>query len=208
MPTTSVERLSRSCWRPRLTPCCARHSATCRPARQAASSRVHSSAAAPITCWQLSSTSSNCCQASTRATASVVRIPGCSRAPKAAATSAGSATGASSASHVPSAGRPATRRAISAASRVLPDLPGPVTVTSRRSSSSPATSRTGPARPRRSPHWGSHVNSPLACYGQQFTAGTANRLSQHTELNVLCAVLGLSSAISTRADSAFRSHVG
>jgi hypothetical protein len=104
----------------------------------------------------------------------------------------------------PSAGRPATRRAISAASRVLPDLPGPVTVTSRRSSSSPATSRTGPARPRRSPHWASHVNSPLACYGQQFTAGTANRLSQHTELNVLCAVLGLSSAISTRADSAIR----
>ena len=60
---------------------------------------------------------------------------------------AGSRTAASSASHTPSANRPATSRATSPASRVLPDPPGPVTVTSRYSSSRPATSATAPARP-------------------------------------------------------------
>jgi len=56
-------------------------------------------------------------------------------------------TAASSASHTPSANRPATRSATSQASRVLPAPPGPVTVTSRYSPSSPATSLT--ARPGR-----------------------------------------------------------
>ena len=49
-----------------------------------AAARAHSSAAAPITCSQLSSTSSSCCRASTRASASAAGSPGCSRTPSAA----------------------------------------------------------------------------------------------------------------------------
>src|SRR5262249_40830168 len=45
------------------------------------------------------------------------------------------------------ANSPATRSATSPASRVFPAPPGPVTVTSRRSPSNPATSATAPARP-------------------------------------------------------------
>src|SRR5205807_2429604 len=107
--------------------------------------------AAPITCSQLSSTTSSCSRASTPASASVAGTPGRSRPPSTAAatagTSAGSPAGASSTSHTPSANRPATCLATSPASRVLPTPPGPVTVTSRYSSSKPATSRTAPARP-------------------------------------------------------------
>ena len=62
-------------------------------------------------------------------------------------TRAGSCTGASSISHTPSANRPATRRATSPASRVLPTPPGPVTVTRRHSPSRPAASSTDHARP-------------------------------------------------------------
>ena len=53
----------------------------------------------------------------------------------------------SSASHAPSANRPVTARATWSASQGLACTAGPVTVTSRCSSSRPATSRTGPARP-------------------------------------------------------------
>ena len=125
--------------------------ASTRTSSQAASSPAHSSAAAPITCSQLSSTSSSCCPASTRASAPATGVPGCSRIPSAAATTAatcaGSRTGASSASQAPSANRPATSRATWPASRVFPTPPGPVTVTSRHSCTSPATSRLAPARP-------------------------------------------------------------
>ena len=54
--------------------------------------------------------------------------------PRTAATNAGTCSGscttASSTSHTPSANRPATPRATSTASRVFPEPPGPVTVTS------------------------------------------------------------------------------
>ena len=122
-----------------------------RTSSQACSRPAHSSAAAPITCSQLSSTSSSCRRASTAPAPPAAGIPGCSRTPSATATAdgtcAGSRTGASSASHTPSANRAATRPATAPASRVLPTPPGPVTVTSRCSSSRPATSRTAAARP-------------------------------------------------------------
>ena len=122
------------------------------PSRKAAaSSLTHSSAAAPITCSQLSTTSTSCCRASTRTSISATETPGCSRTPSIAATAAvtcaPSCTSASSASHAPSANRASIRRATSPASRVLPTAPGPVTVTSRCSSSRAATSRTGLSRP-------------------------------------------------------------
>ena len=114
-------------------------------------SSAHSPAAVASTCSQLSSTSSSCWRASTRASVPAIGTPGCSRTPNAAATASGtcpgSRTGASSTSQAPSANRPATRRATSSASRVFPAPPGPVTVTSRDCSSSTASSRTGPARP-------------------------------------------------------------
>jgi hypothetical protein len=120
---------------------------------QVASNSAHSAAAASIMCSQLSSTSSSCCRDSARSSAAAAGIPGRSRtlsaAATAAATRAGSATGASSASHAPSANRPATCLATSAASRVLPTPPGPVTVTSRYSPSRPTTSPTAATRPMR-----------------------------------------------------------
>ena len=65
----------------------------------------------------------------------------------AAGTRAGSCTAASSTRQAPSAKRPATWRATSMASRVLPTPPGPVIVTSREPSSRPATSCTASVRP-------------------------------------------------------------
>src|SRR5262249_35694586 len=111
-------------------------------------------------------TSSNCCPASTRASALAVGSPGCSRTPTTVATTggtcAGSRTAASSASHTPSANRPATRLATSAASLVFPDPPGPVTVTSRCPASRPATSATAPARPTKLVSAGANPCTPPA----------------------------------------------
>src|SRR5262249_4535560 len=73
----------------------------------------------------------------------------------------GSRTAANSASHTPSANQPATRPTTSAASLVFPDPPGPVTVTSRRSFSRPATSATAPARPTKLVSAGANPCTPL-----------------------------------------------
>ncbi len=125
--------------------------ASTRTSSAPSSSLPHSSAAAPITCSQLSSTSSSCRRARARASASAGATGGRSRIPSAAATTAatcaGSRTAASSASHTPSANRPAACRATSPASRVFPAPPGPVTVTRRCWPSWPATSSTVWARP-------------------------------------------------------------
>ena len=71
--------------------------------------------------------------------------------PRATSTSAsptpGSDIPASSTSHTPSANWPVTRPATSAASRVMPTPPGPVTLTSRYSRSSAAASSSWLARP-------------------------------------------------------------
>ena len=74
-------------------------------------------------------------------------LPHPSTAATTAGTCPGSCTGASSTSQAPSANRPATRRATSHASRVFPEPPGPVTVTSGCCPTKDASSRTGPARP-------------------------------------------------------------
>ncbi len=112
-----------------------------------------SSATAASTCSQLSSTSNACCLARLASSDSVMDSPGACRTPSAAATagitSAGSGTVASSTSHTPSANRPATRRATSLASLVLPTPPGPVTVTSRYSCTRSASFASSAARPTR-----------------------------------------------------------
>ena len=139
------------------TPRTSRLVARTRTLGPARSNRPTSSAHAPTRCSQLSRTTSNALSRTNSASRSsgegrwAPGSPGSTSRPIDAATAStsrpGSPTAASSTSHTPSGKPPATRRANSTATLVLPAPPGPTTVTSRCSSTSLASSRSSRSRP-------------------------------------------------------------
>ena len=104
-----------------------------RSSRQERSNRSDSMAQASTRCSQLSNTRSTLRPCRCAASFSVSGWPGTSRTPSACATAwgtrSGSESGASSISHTPSSKEAATPMATARARRVLPDPPGPVSVT-------------------------------------------------------------------------------
>ena len=108
-------------------------------------------AAASSTCSQLSTISSASLVRSCAAIVSASGRPGSSRTPSAeaaaAATRSGRATGASSTSHTPPGYRPDACCPALRASRVLPDPPGPVSVSRRDSPSSSSIVASSDSRP-------------------------------------------------------------
>ena len=87
----------------------------------------------------------------TAASESASDRPGCSRTPNTTATavgtSPGSSTWANPTSHTPSSNRDTRARATSIATRVLPEPPGPITVTNRCRASMASTRANSDARP-------------------------------------------------------------
>ena len=133
------------------TPSDSRLVARIRRPGQRPSNPAASSAQAPTTCSQLSSTISNDWSASHSASAAS-DLPGLAAvrpiaSATAAATAARSPTEPRSANATVPAERARRRRATSIASRVLPTPPGPVSVTSRDRCNSSRTSATARSRP-------------------------------------------------------------
>ncbi len=89
--------------------------------------------------------------------ASAGETPGCWRIPRTEATAwgtrSGSESGASSTSHTPSSYSSTNAEATARARRVLPEPPGPVSVSKRASASRPSTSEISRSRPTRPVSW-------------------------------------------------------
>ena len=105
----------------------------------------------PMTCSQLSSSTSRLCPPTASTSVSSTGRPGSCRTPStsatATATRSGSVSGARSANHTPSPAPSASPAATCTASRVLPAPPVPVSVTSRQPPTRRRTSASSASRP-------------------------------------------------------------
>ena len=122
-----------------------------RTRRQCPASMTTTRAADSRTCSQLSSTISSSRPASARTTPAIGSVASCSGTPSASATDAGTSAGsvreASSTSRAPSSKLPPASVATRSASRVLPQPPGPVSVTTRPPRSRSRTAAISGPRP-------------------------------------------------------------